>query len=208
MDKGIAMVISAGLGVAGALLGAVGGSGVTARTIRRQVKDQADVEHRHWLRQQRRDVYTEFLSACDTVLDTLRSIAALSESPRQQADAGPLWDAYSQAYSGSLQAEYAVPIVGPNAMERLASRLQGFFPEMSKTLRDSERPDSTSRSFDSCLVEYWDRYNTFIAWAGLTLNTPADSSTDDELAEVEELYETWDSDSSELAELEVGWRFD
>ncbi|MFJ6944183.1 hypothetical protein ACISU4_05925 [Streptomyces wuyuanensis] len=208
MDKGIAVVISAGIGVGSTLLGAVGGGALTGRNMRRQGKDQADVEHRHWLRQQRQDAYAAFLAACDTVLDTLQSIASLRESPRPQTDARPLWHAYGQAYRTSLQAEYTVSVVGPNEMEGWAKHLQSFFPQMSRILRDLERPDRVSSSFESSRAEYWDRYSTFIARAGLTLNIPTDSSTEQELAELEELYERWDSDSDKLAELRVGWRFD
>ncbi|MBT1188986.1 hypothetical protein HET69_34635 [Streptomyces sp. CJ_13] len=207
MDKGTAAVIAAGLGIGGVLLGAIGNGALTARNMRRQVKDQADVEHRHWLRQQRQEAYTSFLTACDTVLDALAAIATLRENPEPQVDVGPLWVAYNRAFSGSLRAVYAVTVVGPNNMGELARHLQDFFPEMSRTLRDLEWPDSTQLTFDGSRVEYWDRYTAFGAWAGLTLTRPADSHADKERAELDELYEKMTSDSEELAELEVGWQF-
>ncbi|MFE7777700.1 hypothetical protein ACFU5O_28130 [Streptomyces sp. NPDC057445] len=171
MDVGTAAVISAGIGIGGALLGAVGGGGVTSRNMRRQVKDQADVEHRHWLRQQRQDAYAAFLTACDTVLDTLQSIAALRENPDPQVDMGLLWDAYDEAYRTVVRASTVVNIAGPDAMRQQAFRLQRYFTELSKIYRAPPDPESLW-PWDMASIVYHVRHKKFVSGARIVLTAP------------------------------------
>ncbi|MFJ6944184.1 hypothetical protein ACISU4_05930 [Streptomyces wuyuanensis] len=171
MDVGTATVISAGIGIGGALLGAFGGGALTGWNMRRQVKDQADVEHRHWLRQQRQDAYAAFLAASDTVLDTLQSIATLRENPDPHVDVGPLWDAYDEAYRIVVRASTVVNIAGPDAMRQQAFRLLRYFTELSKIYRappDLENP----WPWDMASIVYHVRHKKFISGARIVLAAP------------------------------------
>ncbi|MEU8782645.1 hypothetical protein [Streptomyces sp. NPDC048637] len=171
MDVGTALLISAGLGIAGALLGAGGGGGVTAKTIRRQVKDQADVEQRHWLRQQRQDAYVEFLAACDTVLDTLRSIATLREHPDSEVDVGLLWDAYDEAYRKVVRVSTFVNISGPDDMRQSAFKLQRYFTKLSEIYRAP--PDLANLwPWNVASIVYQVRHRKFVSGARIVLTSP------------------------------------
>ncbi|MGW2704470.1 hypothetical protein [Streptomyces sp. NPDC001340] len=59
MTEGWATVVAAGIGFAGLFIGLLVG--------RQQAKDQAQVEHGQWLRDQRQSAYADFLTAWDAV---------------------------------------------------------------------------------------------------------------------------------------------
>lgn len=126
----VAAAIAAGLlGIGGVLLGLVVG--------RRQVSDQAQVEHGQWLRGQRLEAYLEFLRAWDTALSDMADLqddwgaecdlaienvgeAGLAE--RMQAVVvkrvnGPLADAENAA-------ERAVLVAPPDLAERMEEALR------------------------------------------------------------------------------------
>ncbi|MBT1188987.1 hypothetical protein HET69_34640 [Streptomyces sp. CJ_13] len=171
MDVGTAAVIAAGLGIGGVLLGAIGNGALTARTIRRQVKDRGDVEHRHWLRQQRQEAYTTFLTACDAVLDALAVIATLRENPDSQVDVEPLWDAYDKAHRTAGRAWVIVRIVGPDEMRQRAFKLQSYFTELSKVYRAP--PDLANLwTWSNALIVYSLRHGRFLAGARIVLTSP------------------------------------
>ncbi|WP_328544410.1 hypothetical protein [Streptomyces europaeiscabiei] len=76
MDEGTAALIAGLAGTAGAIAGAVVGAVAAVRgarigaekaaeTARLQVQDQASIDHEHWLRQQRIEAYSEFLTVYD-----------------------------------------------------------------------------------------------------------------------------------------------
>ncbi|MFD7200479.1 hypothetical protein [Streptomyces sp. NPDC059893] len=76
MNEGTAALIAGLAGTGGALGGAIIGAVAAVRgarigaekaaeTARQQVQDQASVDHEHWLRQQRIEAYTGFLSGYD-----------------------------------------------------------------------------------------------------------------------------------------------
>ncbi|MFK0291856.1 hypothetical protein ACIQU6_15465 [Streptomyces sp. NPDC090442] len=74
LGQGWAAVLAGGIGMLGALGGSmVGGwaavrgardaAALNAETVRQQVADQAEIEHRHWVRQERQKAYREVLDA-------------------------------------------------------------------------------------------------------------------------------------------------
>jgi len=72
MDQGIAAVlagvaglIGAGIGGIAAVLGARIGAETVARATSLEVRDQATVDHEHWLRGERLEAYKELLAAYD-----------------------------------------------------------------------------------------------------------------------------------------------
>ncbi|MEU3742941.1 hypothetical protein AB0E78_38535 [Streptomyces sp. NPDC032198] len=67
MDGGQATVYAAGLAASVTLLGAA----IAYKAGRRQVRDQAAVEHERWLRGQREQAYVDFLGACERATEAV-----------------------------------------------------------------------------------------------------------------------------------------
>ncbi|MGX1909404.1 hypothetical protein ACWIID_11115 [Streptomyces phaeochromogenes] len=75
MDGGQATIYAAGLAASVTLLGAA----VAYKAGRRQVRDQAAVEHEQWVRGQREQAYVDFLGACERATEAVHQC-------REQAD--------------------------------------------------------------------------------------------------------------------------
>ncbi|MEU0763745.1 hypothetical protein ABZ351_29145 [Streptomyces microflavus] len=71
MDQGQAAVLAACIGIPGILFGGI----LSYRAGRRQVRDQGENEHLHWLRQQRQEHYVRFLQTIDLCLETLQNLS-------------------------------------------------------------------------------------------------------------------------------------
>ncbi|MFD9629320.1 hypothetical protein [Streptomyces violascens] len=67
MDEQVATIFAAGIAASVTLVGAA----IAYRAGRRQVRDQGDIAHSHWLRTQREQAYVEYLSACETANDAI-----------------------------------------------------------------------------------------------------------------------------------------
>lgn len=108
MSEGWGMILAAAFSGLFVLLAAV----IAYRAGRRQVADQGQIEHQHWVRQNRFDAYQKFIAASDAVDDTL-------EERRRQPGIGnaPL----TRALEGLLGAKARVQLVGPDAMVRSAT---------------------------------------------------------------------------------------
>ncbi|WP_158727313.1 hypothetical protein [Streptomyces sp. NRRL S-31] len=93
MDQGVAAVVAGLAGTMGALAGAMAGvrgarlgALKAVEAARLQVEDQAQAEHRHWVREQRRQAYTRTSHLYVEVLHNLRACAdALSQGQRDLA---------------------------------------------------------------------------------------------------------------------------
>ncbi|MFJ1708745.1 hypothetical protein [Kitasatospora sp. NPDC088346] len=95
MDQGVAAVVAAA--VAGIV--AVTGSFVGVWVGRRQVQDQAKVEHGQWLRGQRQEAFVDFLAVWDATVGQLAG-RMLNLYEIEQLDNEDGWDA-----AGELNAE-------------------------------------------------------------------------------------------------------
>lgn len=143
MDQGLAAVIAGAFGLVGAAVGGAAaawgarvGAEKTALATRQQVRDQAEAEHAHWLRQQRLEAYEGFLSAFEAhsriflasyhARETRRSHVD-SEGDRAQLLASMLTPEEIEAFGDAAQTmrERAtrISIVGPPRVEECAERL-------------------------------------------------------------------------------------
>ncbi|MCC9686877.1 hypothetical protein [Streptomyces sp. MNU103] len=90
MDEGLAAVIAGVAGTVGALGGgliagiaAVRGARATGEAVRQQVRDQAEVEHRQWLRGQRQQAYADTIHALEMFL-SVAGTAIFQEEQRAE----------------------------------------------------------------------------------------------------------------------------
>ncbi|MFJ2225595.1 hypothetical protein ACIOFY_36835 [Streptomyces anulatus] len=116
MDQGIAAVIAAG--AAGAV--AVAGSFIGVWVGRRQVRDQAHVEHEQWLRGQRQEAFVEFLAIWDGAVAQLQertldddNIAVLNHTDGWDTENELVAEAMHQDRIPVLRAGERVLMLGP-----------------------------------------------------------------------------------------------
>jgi hypothetical protein len=127
MDEGVAALIAGLAGMAGALGGAVAGGMAAVRgakigaenaadVARQQTKDQATVEHQHWIREQRQQAYVAFMAAalkCELECHNIRE--ALSNS-RNSIETEPLESALTEVTETAPR----ILLLGPDRMIELA----------------------------------------------------------------------------------------
>ncbi|MFI9240968.1 hypothetical protein [Streptomyces sp. NPDC053079] len=141
MDQGVATVWAAGIGVAGLVLGTLGGAFAGAATSRRQARDQAkeqgEVELAHWLRAQRQAAYTTVISISQRLMDEARPLIKyerldkLGEEERRDA-----WSKLTPVLNELRRASAAVAVVGPDEMANLAEGL----PQTAAVLAAHAKP--------------------------------------------------------------------
>lgn len=167
MDQGNAAVIAAGLGIAGTLLGSLGGAIVAARATRKQVRDQEGAEHRNWLRQERRASYAALLDACSKGMDILRRHALSGGGYLAE-------ETVLNVLGPVLEARTLVEIAGPVSMERLADEVVDCFIGAVNTQREMIYPDgatdSEERSLNSAIEQYSAARAEFVTGAHSVFN--------------------------------------
>jgi len=117
-------VLLASLGIAGTLIGALGGAALAAWATLRQVRAQATVDHARWLQGQRQEAYVTLLAACEEV-------ARSAEEPMQRrldetyasADYEAMWNPTGRAFAEAKCALVRVSIVGPPTMDTASAQL-------------------------------------------------------------------------------------
>ncbi|MFJ7100505.1 MULTISPECIES: hypothetical protein [Streptomyces] len=136
MDEGTAALIAGLAGTVGAVAGAVVGAVAAVRgarigaekaaeTARQQVRDQASIDHEHWLRQQRIEAYSEFLTAYDdSALIAHRTFKKIrdmeSGDPRPEDDL----DELTATALRLRQVRQRVKLVGPEPIHARAVGLE------------------------------------------------------------------------------------
>ncbi|KIF67614.1 hypothetical protein HY68_01560 [Streptomyces sp. AcH 505] len=126
MTDGWGTVVAAVIGFAGLFVGLLLG--------RRQVRDQAQVEHGQWLRGQRQQAYLEFLNGWERAVEDMRALVAGWDDWWQGEDAEDpsMQEAWAHgisraSYSFQLSAERLlerIHLLGPDAMAIAASDMQ------------------------------------------------------------------------------------
>jgi hypothetical protein len=128
MDQGIAALIAGLAGTAGALGGAVAGGMAAVRgarigaenaadVTRQQTKDQAAVEHQHWIREQRQQAYVAFIAAtlkCELEFHNVHE--SLSDS-QTSIETEPMDSALTEVTGTAPR----ILLLGPDGMIDLAS---------------------------------------------------------------------------------------
>jgi hypothetical protein len=148
MTDGWGTVLSAVIAVAGTLAGLHFG--------RRQVADQATVEHGQWLRGQRQDAYVQFLDAWDAAMRGLQDIvdgldsAFFDEEWRRMALA---FKEVVDADVARVWGELAKPLerahlLGPESVERAVEELQTVFGELGGFLHQMASRDGPPEASD------------------------------------------------------------
>lgn len=129
MDQGLAALLSAGVGIVGAAVGGLAaargariGAETAARATAKQVRDQADVDHDHWLRGQRLEACRAFFVAYDEY-----ALAASNMTRAVERDiAGSeelVGEAFGQSMTNFRNAFYQVRLVAPAAVRERALQL-------------------------------------------------------------------------------------
>ncbi|MFJ3672271.1 hypothetical protein ACIPSE_38025 [Streptomyces sp. NPDC090106] len=137
MDQGNAAVWASALGIAGTLLGALGGAFVQARSTRRQVADQEAADVRHRLRDERRAAYASFLDQRDAVQSELGPITTVRMSPewREGIDRRELWAPANVSLTALQRCATTVAITGPDDMANLAQAIYEAMLQEADSLR-------------------------------------------------------------------------
>ncbi|MFD7980236.1 hypothetical protein [Streptomyces sp. NPDC059071] len=133
MDQGVAAVVAAGAAFTAALTGSFVGAWVG----RRQVRDQAQVEHDQWLRGQRQEAYLAVITAWDEAIANFDRRVLDVEEMHNVEQAGALEEVHNAAISG-MDAERAplqravdrVRMLGTAPVEQAAVTLMGSADEI------------------------------------------------------------------------------
>ncbi|MFF1743077.1 hypothetical protein [Streptomyces mirabilis] len=107
-------------GLAGTVVGARAakkGALISAQVTLQQVRDQADVDQAHWLRQQRLQAYEGFLEAWDECLRILNSVGLPGDS--ESSGLNPL----KEAAGRMIERARRIDILGPAEVARAAEEL-------------------------------------------------------------------------------------
>jgi hypothetical protein len=125
MDQETAAIWAAGIAAIAGVGGAVAGGALTAWAMRRQVKDQAQADLGHWLRDQRRSAFAAVLERADEVASTLGAVISARVQPDwdEGGDHRELWAPCNEALGRLQQSATTVAVMGPSSMERLAQEI-------------------------------------------------------------------------------------
>ncbi|MFJ4191070.1 hypothetical protein [Kitasatospora sp. NPDC089509] len=142
LGQGWAAVLAGGIGMVGALGGSlVGGwaavrgardtAALNAESARRQVVDQAAIEHRHWVRQERQKAYREVLDAYAGVTPMIwvvhESLASPEESERpRRLDLTERFDVLNSACSRLV-------LLGPTTVAEAGNALSLALQEVERS---------------------------------------------------------------------------
>jgi hypothetical protein len=132
MDEGLVALVTAGVGLVGAIAGAaVGGAGATrgarigaqtaAETTAKQVRDQSVIDHEHWLRGERLAACRNLLNAYSAYAVAASNMARVYEGERQgSADIGL---AFGASVTTFRDAYFQLRLLGPGELRAPARRL-------------------------------------------------------------------------------------
>ncbi|WP_326780804.1 hypothetical protein OG481_13800 [Streptomyces longwoodensis] len=143
MKELVLALVAAVFGLAGTVVGARAakkGALISAEATLQQVRDQADVDQAHWLRQQRLQAYEGFLAAWDECLRIIDSVGlpGRSDSP----GINPLKEATGRMAERARRIDILGPAEVARAAEELAVSIRRDVDLATKLmeLADSQRP--------------------------------------------------------------------
>ncbi|MFD4608042.1 hypothetical protein ACFWOT_07960 [Streptomyces sp. NPDC058440] len=173
MDQGLAAVLGASVGLAGAL----GAATLTYIATRKQAADQGLVEFKRSLRSERREAYLAFIRATEDLHPVLVALGwhgqvSAEESPMGRAEQiSTLRSLVRDLYR--LQAQ--IDLVGPTEISRAAIEVWGRIADLRSALEREQamgHGGSRSRALDVALDSLEDVRETFSATARRVLETP------------------------------------
>lgn len=177
MDQGDAAVWAAALGIAGTLVGALGGALTQGGVIRRQVRDQEAVDVRHRLRQERQVAFAAVLDRCAEVETSFNPIIVARVSPdwRDEDDHRELWAPTNAALGALQRAVTAVAIAGPDRMADLAATIHEEVTAKANTMRmPAAAFDDRVRMFGEHSANLEEAQRSFIREARTVLGAPGE----------------------------------
>ncbi|AVI00067.1 hypothetical protein C5L38_33865 (plasmid) [Streptomyces sp. WAC00288] len=184
MDQGVAAVVAAG--VAGTV--AVAGSFIGVWVGRRQVRDQAKVEHEQWLRGQRQEAFVDFLALWDEAAAQLDE-RTLNEYEIEILDQEDGWDTANEVVAEQMhrdriavaRAGERVTMLGPRPVALAATAMIDALEDLATGIGAQYIPpeEGSGRSrYDT----YWQaketssaRREAFVAEATKLLQTAPDT---------------------------------
>ncbi|MFD7204359.1 hypothetical protein [Streptomyces sp. NPDC059893] len=132
-------LVAAAFGLAGTVVGARAakkGALISAQVTLQQVRDQADVDQAHWLRQQRLQAYESFLAAWDECLRILNSVGLPGDS--ESSGLNPLKGAADRMTERARRIDILGPAKVARAAEELADSIRRDVDIATKLLKLTE----------------------------------------------------------------------
>jgi len=171
MTEGWGMVVAAAIALIGVLCGLLIG--------RRQVRDQAQVEHGQWLRGQRQEAYVQFLDVWDGAMRAFEVILEESDQRKQLARyedeqrnvdgwgnlAEEIFGEVEQISGPVNEALERVRLLGPESLEKAAVNLEDALKGLGGAMRagtgEGSWPkydfwDEVKRNATECRREFFD----------------------------------------------------
>ncbi|MFI8072172.1 hypothetical protein ACIF85_25780 [Streptomyces sp. NPDC086033] len=139
MKELVLALVAAAFGLAGTVVGARAakkGALISAQVTLQQVRDQADVDHAHWLRQQRLQAYESFLAAWDECLRILNSVGLPGDS--ESSGINPLEEAADRMTERARRIDILGPAEVAGAAEELADSIRRDVEIATKLLKLTE----------------------------------------------------------------------
>ncbi|MER5972493.1 hypothetical protein ABT112_22620 [Streptomyces sp. NPDC002055] len=139
MKELVLALVAAVFGLAGTVVGARAvkkGSLISAQVTLQQVRDQADVDQAHWLRQQRLQAYEGFLAAWDECLRILNSVGLPGDS--ESSGLNPLKESADRMTERARRIDILGPAEVARAAEELADSIRRDVDIATKLLKLTE----------------------------------------------------------------------
>ncbi|MBB4161791.1 hypothetical protein [Streptomyces cinereoruber] len=182
-DQGVAAVVAAG--VAGTVT--VADSFIGVWVGRRQVRDQAKVEHEQWLRGQRQEAFVDFLALWDEAVTQLDE-RTLNEYEIEILDQEDVWDTANEAVAEQMhrdripvaRAAERVTMLGPRPVALAATAMMDALEDLATGIGAQYIPPEEGSGRG--LGMYWQAQETssarreaFVAEATKPLQTAPDT---------------------------------
>lgn len=192
MDQGLVALVTAGVGLVGAIGGAaIGGiaaargarigAETTARATARQVQDQAAANHAHWIRERRLEACRDLLGAYDDYVGAASAFQRLlegdpdSSEPAEPVTLHPSTLALARLY-------FLIRILGPESLRQAAWQLRQTQEGHAESLyawrraylrRNDQEVGEALMQHDACRDQLIDAYNAFVQATNQAITVPA-----------------------------------
>jgi hypothetical protein len=132
----------AALGIAGTLLGALGGAMIQGAFLRRQVRDQERVSVRNALRGERRLAYAAVLDHYDAFKSSLSEVIAARVKPEWDDNVPhpELWSPLNDSLAALKRSVTSVAITGPTRMAELSEAIYAAALAQADSMRGTGTP--------------------------------------------------------------------
>lgn len=151
MDQGLAAVVAAGVGLVGAVGGAVAGGWAAIRGARdaaertaaatlEQARRQAESERAQWLRQERLQIYTDYMRQARKLVDALTDILETENSHAD--DLRETGQSASREYVNTMSAHEDMLLLQSEAMAQPLRELMATYGRLGRPIARVETGDT------------------------------------------------------------------